>query len=90
MPRVRRSDLPDGIFHLNARGVDGCAIFRDDLDRASFLRILAETVDRHHWRVLAFCLLGNHYHLIVEATATDAWPRPSSTSARTPSAQALS
>ena len=68
MPRVRRSDLPDGVFHVTARGVDGCAIFRDDVDRVTFLRILAGTVDRDGWRVLAFCLLSNHYHLVVDTT----------------------
>src|SRR5918992_6371844 len=68
MPRVRRTDLPDGLFHISARGVDGCAIYCDDVDRVVFLRILAATVERYRWRVLAFCLMDNHYHVVVETT----------------------
>ena len=59
MPRVRRTDLPDGFFHVTARGVDRCAIVRGDDDRVAFLRLLAATVARHGWRVHAFCLMGD-------------------------------
>ena len=65
MARPLRTDLPDGYFHVTTRGVDGCAIFRDDSDRRGFLRLLSETVDRHGWRSYAFCLMTNHYHLVV-------------------------
>ena len=66
--RGRRSDLPDGIFHVTTRGVDSCAIYRDDVDRISFLRLFAGVVNRFGWRSYAFCLMGTHYHLVVETT----------------------
>src|SRR5213078_4354641 len=71
MPRLRRSDLPDGVFHVTARGVAGTAVFRDDEDRRLFLGLLGRTVDRHEWTCHAFCLMGTHYHLVVQATRKD-------------------
>ena len=68
MPRILRSQLPDGFFHVTIRGVDGCTIFRDDDDRRLFLKLLAICVTRYRWSVYAFCLMTNHYHLVVEAT----------------------
>jgi REP-associated tyrosine transposase len=78
MPRVRRSDLPDGIYHVSARGVDGCPIFLDELDRVSFLRTLAASVARHGWLVHGFCRMGNHYHLVVEPPGARCPPASSS------------
>lgn len=68
MARRPRTDLPDGVYHVTARGVDSAAIYRDDDDRRFFLRLLAGAVVRFHWRVHAFCLMGTHYHLITETT----------------------
>src|SRR5439155_23676461 len=56
----------DGCFHVTTRGVDGCPIYRDDDDRLAFLTMLALCVRRHGWTVHAYCLMSNHYHLIVE------------------------
>ena len=66
MPRTVRSDLPDGIYHVTARGVNRCAVFVDDVDRIVFLRLLAENMERFAWRCHALCLMGTHYHLLVE------------------------
>jgi REP element-mobilizing transposase RayT len=68
VPRAPRRSLPDGIYHVTARGIDRDAVFRDDADRVLFLRLLGETVDRQGWICHAFCLMGTHYHLVVEAT----------------------
>ena len=67
MPRIPRRWLPDGFFHVSTRGVDGCAIYRDDLDRLSFLALLELAVRVYGWDVYAFCLMTNHYHLVLEA-----------------------
>ena len=53
---------------MTARGIDCDAVFRDDADRVLFLRLLGETINRQGWICHAFCLMGTHYHLIVEAT----------------------
>src|SRR5947209_2680911 len=68
MPRVLRSTLPDGFFHVTTRGVFGALVFRDDADRYAFMRFLEECIERYGWRVYAVCLMGTHYHLVVEAT----------------------
>jgi putative transposase len=69
--RLPRYVFPDGIFHVGTRGVDGAAIYRSDDDRRFFLRLLADVVQRHDWAVHVFCLMTNHYHLVVEALRDD-------------------
>jgi putative transposase len=66
--RPLRSDLPDGIYHATARGVDGTRIVRHDDDRRIFLVRLADVVARFDWLVHALCLMNTHYHLVLETT----------------------
>jgi REP element-mobilizing transposase RayT len=63
----RESQLDDGYFHVTARGSTGTAIFVDDLDRLDFLDLLRTTADLCGWRLHAHCLMGTHYHLLVES-----------------------
>ena len=51
---------------MTSRGVDRCAIVRDDHDRLSFVKLLRASGYRWRWKCHAYCLMGNHYHLIVE------------------------
>jgi putative transposase len=67
VPRILRTQLPDGVFHVTARGVNGAFLFRDDDDRRMYLALLAKTVRRYEWHVDTFCLMGNHVHLILLA-----------------------
>jgi len=67
MPRLARNVLPDGIFHVTARGVAREPIFLDGIDYAAFERQLFTARDEHWWTLHAHCLLPNHYHLIVES-----------------------
>ena len=46
MPRVLRTTLPDGFFHVTTRGVFGALVFRDDADRYAFMLLLQECIDR--------------------------------------------
>jgi putative transposase len=71
MPRIARNTLPDGIFHVTARGVARGVIFRDGVDFADFERHLHRVRDFYEWTLHAYCLLPNHYHLIVETTRND-------------------
>ena len=66
MRRPRRELPPEGVYHVTTRGVARTAVFLDDDERRLFLALLAAQVRRHDWRVHAFCLLTNHYHLVVE------------------------
>ena len=43
-------------------------LFETDLDRLDFLKLLRFTIVAFNWRCLAYCLMGTHYHLIVETT----------------------
>jgi putative transposase len=69
MGRVPRTSLPDGYFHVAARSVAAArSIFLDDEDRRAFLRLLRLAARRHGWTCHAFCLMGTHYHLVLETT----------------------
>ena len=65
MPRKPRHEGPGAVHHVFARGVDRCAIFRDDQDRQIYLDLLGEVVRRFKWDCLSYCLMGNHTHLLV-------------------------
>ena len=68
MPRIPRSVFPDGLFHVASRGVAKVAIYHDDNDRRNFLSLLAFVVNQCEWTCQAFCLMTNHYHLVLDAT----------------------
>jgi putative transposase len=69
--RSLRIEYPGAVYHVTSRGNARGALYRSDGDRALFLETLACVVSRYRWLCHAYCLLGNHYHLIVET------PRPS-------------
>lgn len=70
MVRPLRLEYPGAVYHVTARGNARQDIFADDADREKFLAILAATVGRYRyryryrWRCHAYCLMGNHYHLL--------------------------
>lgn len=65
MARPLRLQVADGLYHLTARGNERRAIYRDAADRRGFLEILAATLERFRWHCLSYCLMSNHYHLLV-------------------------
>jgi REP element-mobilizing transposase RayT len=60
-----RIELPGGTYHVNAKAVDGCKAFRDDEDRETFLMLLAGELEKSRWTLLAYSLMGTHYHLLL-------------------------
>jgi REP element-mobilizing transposase RayT len=66
MPRQLRIQYEGAIYHLMSRGDRREEIFRDDLDRKSFLRALGAACEKTGWQVHAYCLMDNHFHLVVE------------------------
>ena len=66
MARPLRIEYPGALYHITSRGNQYGAIYRDDEDREEWLRILAATIERYQWECYAYCLMGNHYHLLVE------------------------
>jgi putative transposase len=66
MARSVRIEYADAYYHVMARGNRRGAIFLDDDDRRFFLQTLSEACGRTGWRVHAWVLMGNHYHLFLE------------------------
>lgn len=66
MARPLRVCVAGGVYHLIARGNARGDVYRDDADRSLFLETLAHTVARFDWICHAYCLMDNHYHLVVE------------------------
>ncbi len=66
MTRPLRIEFPGATYHIMSRGDRRSDIYRDDVDRRVFLDLLAREVRQQRWRLLAYCLMGNHYHLLLE------------------------
>jgi REP element-mobilizing transposase RayT len=65
MPRAPRIQVAGGIYHVTQRGNNGALLFRDAHDYARFVRMFWRVVRRYRWRCLTYCLMPNHYHLVV-------------------------
>lgn len=66
MPRTLRHEYPGAVYHVMARGDGGKRVFEDDEDRKGFLFRLGKVCECHGWRIHAWVLMGNHFHLLVE------------------------
>ncbi len=66
MPRTMRVQYPGAIYHIMNRGDRRENIFVDDVDRQDFLKTLAEACQKTSWQMHAYCLMKNHFHLVVE------------------------
>src|SRR5437879_551241 len=66
MARPLRIELPGGVYHVTARGNARQDVFRDDADRFAFLDLFEEISSFANWRCHAYCLMTNHYHLLLE------------------------
>jgi len=66
MARPLRLEYPGALYHVTSRGNARQNIVLDDRDRALFLDRLAHVIDRFGWRCHAYCLMDNHYHLVIE------------------------
>lgn len=66
MARPLRIEFPGAVYHVTSRGNAQADIFVEDRDRELFLKILGQVVRRSNWLCHAYCLMDNHYHLLVE------------------------
>lgn len=66
MARKLRIQYPGAVYHVMNRGDRREAIFHDPKDYQCFLRTLDEACQKAHWQVHAYCLMANHFHLVVE------------------------
>ena len=65
MTRPLRIDFPGAVYHVTSRGNRRAAIFEDDTDASLFLKVLGEALQRFNAQALAYCLMTNHYHLVI-------------------------
>lgn len=68
MPRKARERSATGCYHIMARGINHIAIYNDDADNMNFLHILDFCADED-FTIFAYCLMGNHFHLLAKADA---------------------
>ncbi len=65
MARPVRLEYRGALYHVTARGDRRESIYEDDTDREHFLAVFADVIERFNWRCHAYCLMGNHYHLLI-------------------------
>lgn len=68
MPRAPRQQSESGFYHLYSRGSCRQIIYEDADDRLEFLRCLATALERGDTMLYAYCLMGNHYHMVVKSS----------------------
>jgi len=66
MPRPPRLEYANAVYHVTSRGIQKGVIFRDDEDRASLLAISATAFTTCDAQAFAYCLMGNHYHFVLQ------------------------
>lgn len=66
MARPLRLSFPGAVYHVTSRGNARHDIVADDRDRSQWVSLLAHVIDRYGWMCHAYCLMDNHYHLVIE------------------------
>ena len=66
MARLLRIEFEGAFYHVTLRGNASQPVFLNDKDRSDFLDTLADVVERYWWLCHAYCLMDNHYHLVIE------------------------
>ncbi|MGH7908382.1 MAG: transposase, partial [Thermodesulfobacteriota bacterium] len=66
MARPLRLEFPGALYHITSRGNARQEIFLSDDDRTCFLNLLGREVEQQRWRCYAYCLMNNHYHIMIE------------------------
>ena len=66
MSRPLRIEYPGAVYHITSRGNEKKPVFKDDTDRQNFLNTIQHVKKRYNWICHAYCLMTNHYHILVE------------------------
>ena len=66
MTRPLRIEYASAVYHITSRGNEKKAVFKDDQDRINFLNTLQHVNKRYNWLCHAYCMMDNHYHLLIE------------------------
>jgi REP element-mobilizing transposase RayT len=73
MPRKPRLFLSDATYHVYCRVARGEFVFDDPFEAEEFVEVVRRIGDLHGWSVLAWCLMANHYHLVVKTRSIPLW-----------------
>ena len=73
MPRKPRLFVPNAIYHVYCRTARGEYVFDDQIEADAFVEMVSEVRDLDGLSILAWCLLGNHYHLVLRTRAVPLW-----------------
>lgn len=66
-----RIEIPGTIYHITSHGDSREPIFEDDADWQNLLEVMAQAMARFDAEVLAYCLMGNHYHVVLQTRAAN-------------------
>jgi len=66
MPRQLRIEYEGAIYHVVSRGDRRKPVFDDNEDRERFLKTLGQVCEKAEWQIHAYCLMGNHFHIVME------------------------
>jgi len=66
MGRAPRIEYEGAVYHVTNRGNGQEMIYREEADWKAFLGIMSDVVSEFGWRIYTYCLMGNHYHLLLE------------------------
>ena len=69
MGRALRVEPTEGAVHVTARGIRRDPIYVDDADRRMFIAFLSQSVHRFRWTCLAYCMMTNHFHVVVSLSS---------------------
>jgi REP element-mobilizing transposase RayT len=67
--REPRIEVAGGIYHVSSKGNRGCLVYEDDFERLVYLKLLGLATRRFGWICHAFCLMSNHFHLLIQLEA---------------------
>jgi REP element-mobilizing transposase RayT len=73
MVRRARVEIEGGLYHVYNRVASGEPIFSDPEEAVEFVEIIRETKKRDGWNVLAWCVMSNHYHLVIRTSTVPLW-----------------
>jgi REP element-mobilizing transposase RayT len=68
MARPLRIQYPGAVYHITCRGNERKDIFKDDVDRKTFLKILSESGKIYSIKIYAYVLMSNHFHLHIKTS----------------------
>jgi len=66
MARPLRLEFAGALYHVTSRGDRQDDIYEEDVDRIAFLQLLGDVCETYNWVCHAYCLMSNHYHLVIE------------------------